>query len=437
MPEQNAASRREFLIKASMLAGAAAMMPSMTASAAPRPGKQGKSPRPPKNGETIRIGVIGPGGMGTGHCNAICDIANRDEENVEIVAVADVCDIHANRAADAIQSKRGQRPDVYRDYREILARDDIHGVLIASPEHWHAKQAIDAIVAGKDVYCEKPMTLDLPSALALRATAHANPDVICQVGTQKIMLPKYIAAKKLIDEGAIGTPVFSQTSYCRNSPDGEWNYYGLNPDWKPGENLDWEAWLGEMPSRPWDPKVYARWRRYREFSTGIIGDLLVHEVTPLYMALENAIGWPTRVVASGSHMIDKEMENHDLVNLNVEFESGHQMTIAGATCNEVGVENLIRGNEANIYLNSRHCELRPTRPYVDMVDPQRIECEDIGNDQDQLRRNWFKVMRTREEPYSNIERGTRVMVIVDLATRSMWTGKAWAFDHETLTARAI
>ena len=136
-------------------------------------------------------------------------------------------------------------------------------------------------------------------------------------------------------------------------------------------------------------------------------------------------------------MVDKDMDNHDLVNLEIQYESGHQMVVAGATCNEVGLENLIRGNKANIYLNSRHCEMRPTRPYVDEVDPQTIECPDIGNDQDELRKNWFRVMRSREEPDSNVERGTRVMVAVDLATRSMWTGRAWAFDHENLTVRAL
>mgnify|MGYP001342516108 FL=1 len=204
---------------------------------------------------------------------------------------------------------------------------------------------------------------------------------------------------------------------------------------KPGENLDWRAWLGDKKYREWDPLIYARWRRYREFSTGIIGDLLVHEVTPLYMCIENAAGWPTRVVAAGSHLVDKEMENHDQVNLLTTFESGHQMVVAGSTCNEVGLENLIRGHEGNIYLNSKDCQVRPTRPYADINDPQTITFEDIGNDQDKLRLNWFKVMRDRSEPDSNIERGVRVMVMVDLATRSIWSGKAWEFDPESMTAR--
>lgn len=413
------------------------MLPSMASTAAPMPAKRGKRIQPPKAGETIRIGIIGTGGMGTGHCNAITSLVKKGLADVEIVALCDVCDIHSGNAADQIMSVQGTRPETYRDHRELLARDDIHGVLIASPEHWHATQAIDAMMAGKDVYCEKPMTLELSGALAMRATAQANPDVICQVGTQKIMLPKYIAAKRLIEEGAIGVPTFSQTSYCRNNPNGEWNYYSINEDWKPGVNLDWDRWLGDMPKRAWDPKIFARWRRYREFSTGIIGDLLVHEITPLYMCIENAAGWPTRVVAAGSHLVDKEMENHDQVNLLTTFESGHQMLVAGSTCNEVGLENLIRGHEGNIYLNSKDCQVRPTRPYADIMDPRTIKFDEVQNDQDQLRLNWFKVMRDRTEPDSNIERGVRVMVLVDLATRSIWTGKAWEFDPETLTARAI
>ena len=409
----------------------------MAAAPIPGAGTRGKAPRPPREGQPVRIGVIGPGGMGTAHVDSILSLVKQGLCDVQIVAVADVCDVHAKRAAGKCDAAQDFKCETYRDYRDLLKREDVHGVIIASPEHWHARHAIDAMLAGKDVYCEKPMTLRLEEAIAMRETAKANPDVICQIGTQKIMLPKYLEAKKLIEADAIGHPTFSQTSYCRNSPDGEWNYYGLNPEWKPGVNLDWDAWCGHLGPREWDPKVYARWRRYKDFSTGIIGDLLVHEVTPLYMTLEERIGWPTRVTAMGSHLIDKEMENHDQVNLNIEFEGGHHMIIAGSTCNEVGLENLIRGHKGNIYLNSNNCVVRPTRPYVDDIDQQTIRFDDIGNDQDKLRLNWFRVMQTREEPDSNIERGTRVMVMVDLATKSMWDGHAYAFDHESLRITKI
>jgi len=200
--------------------------------------------------------------------------------------------------------------------------------------------------------------------------------------------------------------------------------------------VDWKAWLGDIPYREWDPKIYARWRRYRDFSTGIIGDLLVHEITPLLMVMENQ-GWPTKVCASGGHYIDKDMENHDQVNLTINLEGEHTMIVAGSTNNEVGFENMIRGNKGNIYLNSRHCVIRPTRPYVDEVEQETIECADIGNDQDQLRLNWMSCMRSREKALSSVDHATKVMVIVDLATRSMWEGSSFEFDRKTLSVHKL
>ncbi len=391
--------------------------------------------RVPKDGESINLAIIGTGGMGGGHLHSIISLAQSGKTDAKFVALSDVCDSKLKGAVKAAEEKQGIEVKGYRDYRELLKRDDIHGVIIASPEHWHAQHIIDSLAAGKDVYTEKPMTLRLDQALEVREAVLAHPERIFQVGTQMIMLPKYNKAREVIKEGLIGTPVWSQTSYCRNSTTGEWNYYGIDENWKPGVNLDWDAWLGYLGPREWDPKVYARWRRYREFSTGIIGDLLVHVMTPLIFALDS--GWPTRVVATGAHVVDHDMENHDQVNLTVQFEDGHTMVLAGSTANEVGLETMIRGHKANMYLNSRHCEVRPERIFVDDIDAERIECEDIGNDQDQLRLNWLECMRTREPAKSNIDLATKVLVAVDLATRSMWEGHAFRFDPQKMRASKV
>lgn len=433
-------NRRTFIAQAAALAGAAAAVSASEFSVKPLPGVRSRiKGNRLRAGETIRMGLIGPGGMGTGHCYDICEQAKNGDEDVEIVALADVNQVRMGATAAGIKERAGWEPDQLTDYRELLARDDIHAVLIASPEHWHAQHIIDAIMAGKDVYTEKPMCLRLEQALKVRETVKANPDRIFQVGTQKMMLPKYQEARKLINSGRIGKPIFSQTSYCRNTPDGEWNYYGLDPAWKPGVNVDWKAWQGYLykADREWDPKVYIRWRRYSEFSTGIIGDLLVHMMTPMLMALEDKVGWPTRVVASGGHYIDKDMDNHDQVNLNAQFQGEHTMVVAGSTNNEVGLEDLIRGQKGNIYLASRHCVVRPERPFVDEVEEETIECPDIGNDQSQLRLNWFKCIRSREPAISNVDHATKVMVIVDLATRSMWEGSAFEFDPDSMYVRKL
>ncbi|MFI4873556.1 MAG: Gfo/Idh/MocA family protein [Phycisphaerales bacterium JB061] len=434
-------SRRQFLGNAAATAGGASLFAAGCASTGGlRPGGRGAVKTVPtieklppvavKDNEPIRMAVIGTGGMGTGHCHAIMNLTEQGKTNTQIVAVCDVNQVRMADCQKACQDKQGIAVDAYVDYHDVLRRDDIHAVLIASTEHWHAQHAIDALNAGKDVYCEKPMTLDLDQALDLRKFVLDNPDRIFQVGTQMMMLPKYIEARKAIKAGAIGKPVWSQTSYCRNSKTGEWNYYGLDDRWVPGENVDWKAWLGYLGPREWDPKVYARWRRYKDFSTGIIGDLLVHVMTPLIMAVD--AGWPVRVTASGHHVVDLEMENPDQVNLNVEFEDGHTMIVAGSTANEVGLETMIRGHEANMYLNSRHVDIRPERIFVDEVDQRRIECPDIGNDQDQLRLNFLECIRTRTPAVSNIDLASKVMVAVDLATRSMWDGRAYRFDPNSM-----
>lgn len=436
-PASSSPTRRQFL-GATALAGAAAVIGASGSSANAKTTslvpavKAGRINRPAP-GDTLRIGIIGTGGMGTGHAYALASFAERGEANVEIVALAEVCD---ERRASCHKGLSERRPDVEvmhtRDYREILARDDIHGVIVASPEHWHGQHVIDALHAGKDVYCEKPMTLRLDEGLKVRRAVLDHPEQVFQVGTQMIMLPKYQQARKAIKDGKIGTPIWSQTSYCRNSPDGEWNYYGLNPDWKPGVNLDWNAWLGSLGPREWDPKVFARWRRYRDYSTGIIGDLLVHVMTPMIFALD--AGWPTEVKATAAHIIDKDMENHDQINMNVMFETGHTMVVAGSTNNEVGLETMVRGNMANMYLNGRHVDIRPERAYVDDIDREEITCPDIGNDQDQLRLNWLECIRSRQPAASNIDLASKVMVAVDLATRSAWDGHGYKFNPETLTA---
>lgn len=425
--KKNSTTRRQFI------AGSAAAAATTACATGPKARPIVKAAKRADLGpdDTIRMGIIGVGGMGGGHLGSTINQNKNGEDKVHIVALSDVCKPRLdNRLNQARNDQEGVQVDGYRDYKELLARDDIHCVLIASPEHWHAQMAVDAIESGKDVYVEKPMTLELEDAMWLRDVMAANPDMRLQVGTQYMMYGKYQEAKRVIAEGGIGHPTFSQTGYCRNSKDGEW-LYGIDEKVQPGEQLDWEAWCGPVGEAEWDTEVYHRWRRYSKWSTGIIGDLLVHMMTPMMFALDR--GWPTRVTSSGGHYIDKEMDNHDQVNLTVEFEKEHTMIVAGSTCNENGLEVLIRGHEADIFLGSNNCVVRPQRIFVDDIDEQTIKCENVSP-QEALRLDWLRCVRTREQNQSQVDLACKVMVVVVLATRSAWGGEAWTFDPETLTA---
>lgn len=424
-------SRRDFLRKTAAAATAATALPALLSAddgpeAPPLPEAQARAPL--GAADPVRIGVIGTGGMGTGHVQSFLRLARDQHANVRLEALADVCQPRLAAAKTLVDAAQGGDVPTYARAKDLLARRDLHGVLIATPEHSHARLGEDAIKSGKDVYLEKPMTLTLKDALRLREVVRKNPDIIVVVGTQFVLSPGYVAAGRLIKEGAIGKPVWSQTSYCRNSKAGEWTYYEIDPAWQPGVNLDWNGWCEPLRRAPWNPEIYARWRRFRRYSSGIIGDLLVHHMAPLIKALD--VGWPVRVVGSGGHYVDRVMENHDQINLNVEFEGGHTMVVAGSTANELGLERIVRGHKGNLYIAGRTATIRPERIWADEIEEREIAPPPgpVVDDQNALRLHWLDCIRSRGASVSDVELGTKVMVIVDLATRSLWEGGAFGYD---------
>ncbi|MEX2281525.1 MAG: Gfo/Idh/MocA family oxidoreductase, partial [Gemmatimonadota bacterium] len=417
----------DFLVRSAALAAAGSLLAASEAYALEQPLPFVPERVLPRANEPVRLGVIGTGGMGTEHCSALMRLQKGGKADLQLIALADVCQPRLNEAEQKVIAGGATWPiRKYTNYRELLDDPAIHGVLIAAPEHWHAKMVEAAVAAGKGVYVEKPMTLRLNDALRLRRLVESNPTALVIVGTQRVMSSVYQEAAKWIAAGAIGKATSSQTSYCRNSKDGEWLYYKIDPAWQPGVNLDWREWCGPLGKADWNPEVYARWRRYRKYSTGIIGDLLVHQLAPM-MQVVNA-GWPTRVIASGGHYVDQAMENHDQVNLNIEFEGGHTMIVAGSTCNEVGLETLVRGHKANLYVAGNKLTLRPERIYAEEVQEKTYDAPNLGEVQDLLRLNWIECIRGNQKPMSDVELGTKVMIVADLATRSIWEGKAFGYD---------
>jgi predicted dehydrogenase len=235
--------------------------------------------------DRIRVATIGLGGMGTGDTRSSLAVPG-----VELAAVADVYQGRLIRAKEVF----GSQVFTTRDYREVLARTDIDAVIIATPDHWHSRIAVDAMQAGKDVYCEKPMVQRIEDGLEVVA-AQKKTGRIMQVGSQRVSSVIYQKAQDLLRAGAIGELNMVEAWWDRNSAIGAWQY-SIPPDAMP-ENIDWDRFLGRAPKVPFEPVRLFRWRNYRDYGTGVAGDLFVHLFSGMHF-VTGAIG-PNRVFATG------------------------------------------------------------------------------------------------------------------------------------------
>ncbi|MFN7992234.1 MAG: Gfo/Idh/MocA family oxidoreductase [Bryobacteraceae bacterium] len=235
--------------------------------------------------DRIRIATIGFGGMGSGD--------TRYALSVPGVELAAVCDIYDGRLARA-KELYGSQILTTRDYREVLARRDIDAVIIGTPDHWHSRISIDAMEAGKDVYCEKPMVQSVDEGQAVIA-AQQRTGRMFQVGSQYVTSLVYQKARELLQAGAIGQLNMVEAWLDRNTALGAWQY-SIPPDASPS-TVDWDRFLGKAPKRAFEPIRLFRWRNYRDYGTGVAGDLFVHLLSGLHFST-GSIG-PERIIATG------------------------------------------------------------------------------------------------------------------------------------------
>jgi len=315
MSESNV-NRRVFLKGAA--AGAAAL--SMTAASYSRVFKAN---------ERIGVGFVGVGGRCQAHLDIVAKL-QKENKGVAAVAVCDVWDGHEDDyevvGKDGKKSTRhygqglkpsakkvGLDPDdkkhVVKDYRELLDLEEVDLVVIATPDHWHAKVTIDALNKKKHVYCEKPMTKTIEEAQAVVDAWNKNSSMVMTVGVQSMADPTWLKANELIREGRIGHVTQAQTSYYRNSNVGQWRYYRLYKEMNP-QTINWDMFLGHdfevfkgqplgptAKDKPFDRAVFAQWRCYWPFGGGMFTDLFVHQTTHIITAM--GVRYPGRVAAGG------------------------------------------------------------------------------------------------------------------------------------------
>lgn len=286
MKENNEASRRGFLKKLATTAAAATVGSNLIA--AENIGSfhylKQQYNRIGAN-DQVNIALIGAGGMGTSDTQTALQVPG-----VKLVAV---CDLYDGRLADA-KKKWGADIFTTKIYKEILNRKDVDAVIVATPDHWHQQISVDAMHAGKHVYCEKPMVHSVMEGPAV-IKAQQETGKVFQVGSQGVSSLGNEKAKELLKSGAIGELNYAEGFWARRGAVEVWQY--PIPDDASTQTVDWETYVSNTQKRPFDSKRFFRWRNYTDYGTGMAGDLFVHLFSSLHF-ITGSMG-PNKIYASG------------------------------------------------------------------------------------------------------------------------------------------
>jgi predicted dehydrogenase len=306
--------------------------------------------------DRIKVGIIGLGNNGIGqHVRGLLTL----KDKVDIVAVCDIYKPRLDRGLSMTTAKG------YHDYHDLLADKSIDAVVISTPDHWHARMAIDAMRAGKDVDVEKPMAITIEEAQEMVRVSKETGRVLA-VDSEHMVHDLWRYAKVAVDSGVLGKLLWSQTSRSRNSREPAWEYE-IDGDASP-RNLDWDRWLGSTAKVPFSKERFFRWRRFWEYGGGITTDLYYHHITPLIHITGRA--FPVRGTASGGHYVHppEVIEVPDTFLMTLDFANHHTMFVGGSLANSLELPIAIRGNEANIVF-SGGAQTRPASLFIEPEGP--------------------------------------------------------------------
>ena len=397
-------SRRNFLALASAAAAGCATG-KREGTAMPGVGPVARRPGP---NEIVRIGLVGCGARGM---ELLCDLLDRSQAG-QAVQVAAVCDIYEPRKQ---QVKARSNADLHHHWEDLVERNDIDAVVIATPDHWHAAMAIAAMETGKDVYCETPMAHHIEEAKAFRDCAVRTGRVV-QIGAQQVSQGRWHAARQAVRAGVIGKVRWSQGSFSSNGA-AEWSRpidANVNTD-----TLDWHTFLGNAPQQPFSPERFFGWRKYWDFSGGIATDVHYLKLAPLLMALGPE--FPERVSAAGGIYVRDDREAPDSFVMNAEYPSGHTIVLASSMANTKDRPAVIRGQEASLEFRDGAVTVK-REPGVETTLP----CESRPDHVD----NWLHCVRSREKCVCGEDLGYCTMVAIGMSIEAYRQGKTLSFDVE-------
>jgi predicted dehydrogenase len=445
-------NRRQFLNQA---AGAFAAASALTAAtdAAPAQAARKVTGRVLGANDRINVGFIGNGMQFHDLLRRGFDGRKAAKGDVEYAAVCDVWEPRRKHAQEKTKAEKA-----YADYREIIQRSDIDGVVLAVPDHWHFRMAAEACQAGKDVYLEKPMTYTIDESAKLHEIVGQTKRVL-QVGGTGPSERFYWKVNEYIRAGKMGKIVWGLISYNRNTTEGMWDYPipGVGSEhWENAEvsakNLDWNMWLGPAPKRRFSKERYFRWRKYWDYSGGNATDLLFHRLGVMSTMIK--FDFPTRVSGAGGIYVQKNREVPDTYMTMVEYPDEYCINMISCMANAESVPLTVYGNWATLQIVRREAQvmdsmgdsrgaprrrglgevavIRAEREFQDKFkqanDGQtevRIEPSEESPD---LVDDWLDCMRSRKTPAYDVLKGYQVMTAIKLGVDSYREGRVMVFD---------
>lgn len=410
----------------------------------------------------LRIGFLGVGGRCQQHIDVILEM-QKQGKGVTPVAVCDVWDGDPELGS---RKGRGLYPSakrcgidindtkhVSKDYRVILDQSDVDVICIATPDHWHARMAIDAMESGKDVYLEKPMTRTIAEAHAVVDVAKKHNRVVT-IGVQSMADPVWREAYEYIRAGKLGHVMQGQTSYYRNYIGGQWRYYPLKKEMSP-KTIDWDMFLGYKfecagerlgptpQEQPFDRAVWAQWRCYWPFGGGMFTDLFVHQTTHLIAAM--GVRYPARVVGAGGIYLEYDGRDvPDVATVVADYDEGCQLIVSATMCNDTQLGEMIRGRLGTLKFMGGGDYIKgfevygqdiaggPAKPKDGFAKPLHIvETNKTGNATYDLWADFLNCVRERKrETLSPPELGAAAFTTVNMGVQSYRYGKVLMWDKE-------
>ena len=382
--------RRTFLVSAAGVLGAYAAPPS----------------------ETIRLGLIGAGGRGT----FVMSVFQKDS-TVKVGAICDVYEPNLERGLSAA-SKADSQARAYRNYKQLLDDKDIDAVLIATPEHWHARMVLDALAAGKDVYVEKPLCQTPEQGVELVAAERKSKNII-QVGMQRRSYDLFLEGRKIVASGALGNVRMIRSWWLNN-------YLGGTKAIKLDGPLDWEQWQGPIEKRvPLDPDKFRNWRNYSDYAGGILADQGAHVFDGIHL-LMNA-SYPSAVTASANRPHRQGFDTPETAVATAEypedFIATFQVNYASMRYKSRNDQmNQLDGDKARMDIGREDCNVY-TLGAEDTPSITTKSERGFGYATDLHVQNFLECVRTRKTPTAPMRLGFQAALVVQMANLSLRHGK--------------